>query len=81
MNSKQRRKIKRDIEINYQHSVQIQRPMDINWSEWSDRVVMIIAWCQTHIGKQCWIRTHKRIGSTFYFSNAGDAAFFAWKWV
>ena len=82
MNSKQRRKIKRDIEINYQHSVQVQRPRDMDWSDWDDRVVTMWMWCQTKFGKQrYWTRNHKWIGSTFYFTNAGDATFFALKWI
>jgi len=81
MNSKQRRKIKRDIKINYQHSVQLVRPRTMDWGDWGFHVGQITNWCKTQVNRECWMQDHKWIGTTFYFADASDAAFFTLKWL
>lgn len=80
MNSKQRRKIKRDIKINYQHSVELVRPRDMDWIDWVLRVEQINNWCKTQ-GSRGWMQDHKWIGSTFHFADLSDATFFTLKWL
>jgi hypothetical protein len=53
----------------------------MDWGDWGFHVGQITNWCKTQVNRECWMQDHKWIGTTFYFADASDAAFFTLKWL
>lgn len=79
MNSKQRRKEKRDIDKNY-HKVHLTISPGMNWNAWCDHVAEMVRWVSEHTRRECLLQTNRWKSSTFYFSDAKDATHFTLKW-
>ena len=80
MNSKQRRKEKRDIDKNY-HKVRITIRPGMSWTAWSDQVAQMFIWVSKHTRRDCCLQKNEWAGSTFYFSDAKDATHFKLRWA
>ena len=79
MNSRQRRKEKRDIDKNY-HKVHLTTRPGMDWTEWSDQVAEMVRWANKHAGQKYWLKKDEWSGSTFYFNEGKDATMFILKW-
>ena len=79
MNSKQRRKEKRDIDKNY-HRVRLTVRPGMNWTDWCDQVAEMVRWVTKYTRRKCLLETNRWESSTFYFSDAKDATHFTLRW-
>ena len=79
MNSKQRRKEKRDIDKNY-HKVHITVRPGMNWTDWSDQVAEMVRWVRNHTRSDCRLQKNEWDSSTFYFLDGKDATHFTLRW-
>ena len=79
MNSKQRRKEKRDIDKNY-HKVHLTTRPGMNWNAWCDHVAEMVRWIRKHTSRDCFLQNNRWESSTFYFSDAKDATHFKLRW-
>ena len=80
MNSKQRRKEKRDIDKNY-HKVHLTTRPDMNWNAWCDQVAEMVRWVRNHSRSDCRLQKNEWDSSTFYFLDAKDATHFILRWT
>ena len=79
MNSRQRRKEKRDIDKNYHRVHLIVRP-GMNWTDWCDQVAEMVRWVTKYTRRKYLLETNRWESSTFYFSDAKDATHFTLRW-
>jgi hypothetical protein len=79
MNSNQRRKVKRDLELNYTHSIKLDITNGLRYFEWDDRVTLMKMWCDLHIRRK-WKCTTNYKTATFHFTEDQHAMFFALRW-
>ena len=79
MNSKQRRKEKRDIDKNY-HKVHLTLRPGMNWADWNDQVAEMVRWVRKHTRRDCFLQRYEWTGSTFYFLDRKDATYFTLVW-
>jgi hypothetical protein len=79
MNSKQRRKEKRDIDKNY-HKVHLTISPGMNWIAWNDQVAEMVRWIRKYTSRDCFLQKNRWESSTFYFSDAKDATHFTLRW-
>lgn len=79
MNSKQRRKAKRDIDKNY-HRVHLTVRPGMNWTDWCDQVAEMVRWVTKYTRRECLLQTNRWKSSTFYFSDGKDATHFTLRW-
>ena len=80
MNSKQRRKAKRDIDKNY-HKVHLTVRPGMEWTDWCDQVAEMVRWVSEHTRRDCCLLKNEWAGSTFYFVDAKDATHFILRWT
>ena len=79
MNSNQRRKAKRDFELNYTHSVKLEITDGLRYFEWDEKVTLMKMWCDSY-SRRRWKCTTDWKSATFYFTEDQHATFFALKW-
>jgi hypothetical protein len=79
MNSNQRRKAKRDLELNYTHSVRLEIGPVLRYFEWEARLRLIEMWCKSYL-RSGWKQKFGFNSATFYFTQGQHAMLFALKW-
>lgn len=80
MNSKDRRKAKRDLEKNYPHTVTLfAKNTGMRYFEWDMRVDEMAIWCKKH-AHQGWVHKTDWESATFHFTQDQHATFFALRW-
>ena len=79
MNSNQRRKVKRYLQINYPYKVIIECPHFMTSINWEDKLEDMTDWCKKHAGKGC--KYEWSWGDAeFHFSEGKTATHFTLRW-
>ena len=79
MNSKQRRKIIRDLKLNYPYTVGIEAPLNMGAADWEDQIEVMTNWCKKYY-RNGWKYDWSWGDAEFYFSDSKIATHFTLRW-